>query len=205
MTDVIVAGALAGLGVAIPVGAIAVLIIETTVRHGYRVGWAAGAGAATVDGLYALVAALFGTAIATLLSPWTVPLRLVSAALLVIIAVRGLLSVRRPAAEDIHEDPPTMRRAYLLILGLTAINPMTVTYFVALVLGLPAVAQDPGSRALFAAAAFAASLAWQSFIAAIGAIVHHTASARIQTLTSVLGSLIILAFAGLIVIGLVQS
>jgi threonine/homoserine/homoserine lactone efflux protein len=205
MTDVIVAGALAGLGVAIPVGAIAVLIIETTVRHGYRVGWAAGAGAATIDGSYALVAALFGSAIATLLAPWTVPLRLASAALLVIIAVRGLLSVRRPAAEDIHEDPPTMRRAYLLILGLTAINPMTVTYFVALILGLPAVAQDPGSRVVFAAAAFAASLAWQSLIAAIGAIVHHTASARIQVLTSVVGSLIILGFAALIVIGLVQA
>ena len=205
MPDVIVAGALAGLGVAIPVGAIAVLIVETTVRHGYRVGWAAGAGAATVDGIYALVAALFGTAIASLLAPWSVPLRWVSAALLVIIAIRGLWSVRRPAPERAHEDPPTMRRAYLLIVGLTAINPMTVTYFVALILGLPSVAQDPGSRVVFAAAAFAASLAWQSFIAAIGAIVHHTASTRIQTVTTILGSLVILGLAGLIVIGLVQS
>lgn len=33
MTDVILAGVLAGLGVAIPVGAIAVLIIETSVRQ----------------------------------------------------------------------------------------------------------------------------------------------------------------------------
>src|SRR5512134_3826135 len=116
MADVIVAGALAGLGVAVPVGAIAVLIIETTIRHGYRVGWAAGAGAATVDGAYALVAALFGAAIATLLAPWTVPLQLASALLLVAIAARGLLALRRPAEEAIHEDPPSMRRAYLLIL-----------------------------------------------------------------------------------------
>jgi threonine/homoserine/homoserine lactone efflux protein len=205
VNEVIVAGVVAGLGVAIPVGAIAVLIIETTVRHGFRVGWAAGAGAATIDGLYALVAALFGTAIATLLAPWTVPLRLVSAALLVGIAVRSLLGLRQPAPQESHEDPPTMRRAYLLILGLTAINPLTVTYFVALILGLPALAQDPGSRVVFAASAFVASLAWQSFIAAIGAVVHHTASARIRTLTSVLGSLIILGLAGLIVIDLVKS
>ena len=73
MTDVIIAGALAGLGVAIPVGAIAVLIIETTVRHGFRVGWAGGAGAATVDGSYALLAAFFGTAIAAVLAPWPCP------------------------------------------------------------------------------------------------------------------------------------
>ena len=206
MPDVVIAGALAGLGVAIPVGAIAVLIIETTVRHGYRVGWAAGAGAATVDGLYALVAAFFGTALAILLAPWTVPLRLASAVVLVAIAVRGLLAAARaPADDDIDEDPPTMRRAYLLILGLTAINPVTVTYFVALILGLGTLAEDPGSRVVFAASAFGASLAWQSLIAGIGAIVHHTSSRRIRTLTSFVGSLIILGLAGLIVLDVVQS
>jgi len=204
MTDVVVAGVLAGLGVAIPVGAIAVLIIETTVRHGPRVGWAGGAGAATVDGGYALLAAFFGTAIAALLAPWTVPLRLISAGLLVAIAVRGLLALRRPPGAEIHEDPPTMRRAFLLILGLTAVNPLTVTYFVALILGLPALAQDPASRVIFAASAFAASLAWQSLIVAVGAVVHHTASTRIRTLTSILGSLIILALASFILIDLVQ-
>ena len=205
MTDVIIAGALAGLGVAIPVGAIAVLIIETTVRHGYRVGWAGGAGAATVDGGYALLAAFFGTAIAAVLAPWAVPLRLISAGLLVAIATRGLLALRRAPEAEIAQDPPTMRRAYLLILGLTAINPLTVTYFVALILGLPTLAQDPGSRVVFAASAFVASLAWQSLIAAVGAVVHHTASARVRTLTSVIGSLIILGLAGLILIDPVQS
>ena len=205
MTDVIIAGLVAGLGVAIPVGAIAVLIIETTVRHGFRVGWAGGAGAATIDGGYALLAAFFGTAIAAVLAPWTVPLRLVSAGLLVAIAMRGLLALQRAPEADIAQDPPTMRRAYLLILGLTAINPLTVTYFVALILGLPTLAQDPGSRVVFAASAFGASLAWQSFIAGVGAVVHHTASTRIRTLTSILGSLIILGLAGLILVDLVQS
>jgi threonine/homoserine/homoserine lactone efflux protein len=204
MTDVVIAGLLAGLGVAIPVGAIAVLIIETTVRHGFRVGWAGGAGAATVDGLYALVAAIFGTAIATLLAPWTTPLRLASAVLLIAIALRGLVGLRKPATDEVHEDPPTMRRAYLLIFGLTAINPMTVTYFVALILGLPALAQDPGSRVVFATSAFVASLAWQSLIAGVGAVVHHTASTSIRTLTSILGSLIILGLAALILADLIQ-
>ncbi len=205
MTNVIIAGIVAGLGVAIPVGAIAVLIIETTVRHGFRVGWAGGAGAATVDGGYALLAAFFGTAVAAVLAPWTVPLQLISVGLLVAIAMRGLLALRRPPEADIGQDPPTMRRAYLLILGLTAINPLTVTYFVALILGLPSLAQDPGSRVVFAASAFAASLAWQTFIAGVGAVVHHTASTRIRTLTSILGSLIILGLAGLILVDLVQS
>ena len=80
-----------------------------------------------------------------------------------------------------------------------------MTYFVALILGFSALAQDPGTRIVFATSAFLASLAWQSFIAGIGAVVHHTASTRIRTLTSVVGSLIILGLAGLIVIDLAQS
>ena len=202
MTDVVVAGVLAGLGVAIPVGAIAVLIIETTVRHGFRVGWAAGAGAATVDGGYALLAAVFGAALAVWLAPFTVPLRLVAAAVLVAIAVRGLLTLRGGTRTLVDEDPPTMRRAYLTITGLTLINPLTVTYFAALILGLPNITDDPGSRLVFSFAAFLASLAWQTCIVAVGALVHHSASARLRMVTSIIGSLIVLAFAARIVIDL---
>ena len=49
-------GALAGYGIAIPVGAIAVLIIEISLRQGFRSGFMAGAGAATADLIYAAVA-----------------------------------------------------------------------------------------------------------------------------------------------------
>ena len=162
MTDAFVAGIFAGLGIAIPVGAIAVLIIEAAVRHGFRVGWAAGAGAATADGSYALLAALFGTVIADLLAPWQTPLRLLAVAVLVVIAVRGLLALRNGRTGARDEDPPTMRRAYLVVTGLTIINPMTVAYFAALILGLPGIADDPASKIAFAAAAFLASLAWQT-------------------------------------------
>ena len=49
----LLAGVAAGLGVAVPFGAIAVLIVETSIRRGRWFGWAAGAGAATADLTYA--------------------------------------------------------------------------------------------------------------------------------------------------------
>jgi threonine/homoserine/homoserine lactone efflux protein len=64
MITAFLAGVAAGLGIAVPVGAIAILIVETGLRRGFRLGAAAGAGAATVDGIYALVAAVFGSALA---------------------------------------------------------------------------------------------------------------------------------------------
>jgi len=205
VTDAFVAGIFAGLGVAIPVGAIAVLIIEAGLHHGFRVGWAAGAGAATVDGFYAALAAAFGTAVAAALLPWQAPLRLIAVAVLVAIAGRGLLSVRRTGTSGPAQDPPTMRRAYLTILGLTLINPMTVVYFAALVLGLPGIGDGIAGRAVFVAGALLSSLAWQSLLAGVGATLHHHASGRLRTVTSLLGSAIVLAFAARILLDVIKA
>jgi threonine/homoserine/homoserine lactone efflux protein len=205
MTDAFIAGIFAGLGVAIPVGAIAVLIIDAAVNHGFRVGWAAGAGAATVDGFYAGLAAAFGAAVAAVLAPWQTPLRLIAVAVLVAVVLRGILAARRAGTSGTAEDPPTMRRAYLTILGLTLINPMTVVYFAALVLGLPGIGDGLTGRAIFVVGALLASLAWQSLIAGVGALLHHHASVRLRAVTSLLGSAIVLAFAARIVLDVIKT
>ncbi|MGD8759913.1 MAG: hypothetical protein PVJ07_06640, partial [Anaerolineales bacterium] len=55
-------GVLAGLGVAVPVGAIAILIVDVGLRQGFSTAFMAGAGAASADFLYAGLAALAGEA-----------------------------------------------------------------------------------------------------------------------------------------------
>ena len=55
MIDTLLAGAVAGYGIAIPVGAIAILILETGLQRGFRLAAAAGTGAAVADGIYATV------------------------------------------------------------------------------------------------------------------------------------------------------
>jgi threonine/homoserine/homoserine lactone efflux protein len=200
LTGAFVAGALAGYGVAIPVGAIAVLIVEAAVRRGFRIGAAAGAGAASADGIYAALAVIAGTTIAVILEPWTRPLRLLSAAVLVVIAVRGFLSLRtRPrqvaeAGESLPDGPGPLG-TWGRFLGLTIINPMTVIYFAALVLGLPAIGAGEGGRVVFVIAAFVASLSWQLLLAAFGAVVHHRLPPVAATVTSLVGNCIVLVFA----------
>ena len=63
-------GVAAGYGIAIPVGAIAVLIIEMALRRGFRLGFMAGAGAAAADFLYAALAAVAGGTLAAALAPF---------------------------------------------------------------------------------------------------------------------------------------
>ena len=88
------AGLLAGYAIVIPVGAIAVLIIHTSLTRGLRTGMAAAAGAATADLVYASLAALAGLWVASFIGPLIGPLRVVGGVVLVGFGIRGLLVLR---------------------------------------------------------------------------------------------------------------
>ena len=155
MLEAVVAGAVAGFAIAIPVGAIAVLIIHTGLTRGVAAGLAAGAGAATADGIYATIAVVAGIGVANLIGPLVGPLRIVGGLVLIALGVRGLLTLRSPRAGGEAEALPAAarahRRTYLELLGLTLLNPATVIYFAALTVGLPALTGTP-ERLAFAAA-----------------------------------------------------
>ena len=191
------AGALAGYAIAIPVGAIAVLIVEIGIRRGFRTAAAAGAGAASADGLYATLAAAGGAAIAGALEPLARPLRIVAIGALLGVGLRGLvlmlLGPRGVAPSAVM--PARFVGTYLRFLALTLLNPATVIYFAALILGLPNLGRGPGERAAFVAGAFLASLSWQTTLAGIGAVAHHRLPPRFQVAISLLGNVVIIGFA----------
>ncbi|HSJ28222.1 MAG TPA: LysE family transporter [Acidimicrobiia bacterium] len=204
MWEVAWRGLLAGYGIAIPVGAIAVLIVNTSMRCGFACGAAAGAGAATADLLYASIAVAAGTAASRFLEPWEEPIRWISGSVLLAMAAAGLLAARRPTPPI--DGPVTVRRGelaltYARFLGLTMINPMTVVYFGTVVLGANAGRSLTVTEGVtFAVAAFGASLSWQILLAGIGAVAGKGLSPGFRTATSVLGNLFIAAVAVLILL-----
>ncbi|HZB77732.1 MAG TPA: LysE family transporter, partial [Solirubrobacteraceae bacterium] len=165
MTDLaepLVAGLVAGYGVAIPVGAIGVLVVDAGMRGGLRPAAAAASGVAAADFLYAALAAVAGTVIAELLEPHQRTVQIVAAAVLVAVAAIGFWSLRRRPAEVDRAGTPSGRSMFLRFLALTSVNPATVAYFAALIAGLPAVASAPAeAKVVFVLAAGAASLSWQ--------------------------------------------
>ncbi|HEU0235338.1 MAG TPA: LysE family transporter [Candidatus Limnocylindrales bacterium] len=204
MTSSFLAGVVAGYAIAIPVGAIAVLIVELGVRRGFRIAGAAGAGAATADGLYAALAAIGGVALGAAIEPYEAPLRLVAGAVLLAIAARGLAAMLRgPRAMPGTPEGPRSAAVttYLRFVGLTLLNPMTVIYFAALMLGLPEIGSGIPERGAFVVGALAASLSWQLVLAAVGAIAHRRLPARFQVGVSLAGNVVIAAFAVRIALG----
>ena len=205
MLQAAIAGALAGYAIAIPVGAIAVLIIHTGLTHGLRAGLAAGAGAATADFIYASLAALAGLWIASIIGPFETPLRVIGGAILIVFGVRGLLALRSaretidPAAVAEAEHRPH-HRTYLTLLALTLLNPATVVYFSALIVGLPFLG-DAGDRLVFAAAAGLASLSWQWLLAIFGAALGRGGGHRVRRVSSAVGNGVIMVMGALIMLG----
>ena len=196
---------LAGYGIAIPVGAIAVLILEIGMRRGFRPAFAAGTGAAAADLTYAALAALAGPPIAAALSSFTRALQLGSAVLLLAIGVRGLWAARRNAVnpEARSSLERGMLRTFWQFLGLTLLNPLTVAYFAALVLGRgPESSLSPAGRLAFVAGAWLASWSWQTLLAAGGAMARRLLSRRARQLTSTAGGLVVIGFGLRILAGL---
>ncbi|MEU6880770.1 LysE family transporter [Streptomyces sp. NPDC046712] len=177
MTAAVVAGLLAGYGIAIPVGAVGAYLVAVTARTSWRTGAGAALGVAAADGIYALIAVLGGSALVPLLTPVMTPLRWVSAVVLVGLAARSAWTAvrayraRSVATRDDRDSPLTPLRAFLTFLGITILNPMTVIYFVALILATgPSGPTTPLDRTAFVLAALVASASWQLFLASGGAL-----------------------------------
>ena len=198
MPESFVAGVLAGYGIAIPVGPVAVLIIELGVRRGFRTAAAAGLGAATADGLYALLAVLAGASIAQLLAPITPALQLIAVVVLTLIALRGFwmaLYHARIAVPGNAELPSEPGRTYLRFLAITLLNPTTILYFAALILGDPQLGDTPAERGAFIVGAALASTSWQLFLAVLGSLAHQRLPPKVQLGISLLGNAVVLGFA----------
>jgi len=199
-----VSGLLAGYGVAMPVGAIAVLLISISATTCLCIGVSAGLGAATIDGGYALVAVAGGAGLAREVQAAAGPLRWTAAATMALLAVwTAAIAVRRyrshlvtTAAAGLSLGRPG--RAYATLAGLTVFNPLTAAYWAALVVGRQAsTTLTAAQAAVFVAAVFVASASWQTLLAGGGALIGRLVTSRRGMLATALASSVLIALLAL--------
>jgi len=201
MGRALVAGIGVGFAVAVPLGAIGLLVLRTATLRGWRAGAPAATGVAAADLLYAGVAATAGGVLARTITAVAGPLRTVAAVLLLVLAARGLAAAWRPtpAAEVAALPEPDAERPWRTFAGflaLTLLNPLTVLTFGAVVVALPpGLLGGVGARAAFVLGAGAASLAWQLALAGAGSLLGGRLGPRWQRATALLGNGAIAALA----------
>jgi threonine/homoserine/homoserine lactone efflux protein len=200
-------GTAAGLAVAMPMGAIGLLLLQEGTLVGVRRAWPAAAGVATADLAYCAVVLVFGSVIAPalrVLAPWPA---LTSGIVLVALGGRGLQRAwrgpDRGAARAVSTAGPGRR--YLGYLGLTVINPATATSFLAVIAAVEPGRSGVGGSVAFALGVTLASLAWQSLLVAAGGVMHRRGNAAVRTVTVAAGNAMIVTLGAVILVGTVSG
>lgn len=155
-------GALLGVIITAPPGAIATLCINRTLERGFWAGAALGLGTALGDASYALVAVGGLAMFADVLTSIAMPLAFGGGLLLIWLGYRSLHSAPAAAAQI---APADLLRTTLATFFLTISNPATIISFGALftAFGL-AHESSTSSAALIVGGAFAGSVAWWLFL-----------------------------------------
>jgi putative LysE/RhtB family amino acid efflux pump len=121
-----------GASVAAQLGPISLLAIRSTLRNGLRVGLAIGAGVAVIDTLYASAGAAGATGVLAF-EPARLAAGLAGAAILLVLGVRTLWSAFRiRLGGEARDELATPRRAFVVTLGATASNPLTIVSWAAI-------------------------------------------------------------------------
>jgi arginine exporter protein ArgO len=189
-------GAVAGLAVAMPIGAVGTYLIGLGARERPPIAVAAALGIASVDGVYAMMAALAGAGVHELLSEAAGWLTWAAAITLMLVAVHTVrMAIRRyrgHAGRLAQHNKLSPARAYLSLFALTAINPATVITFAAVVVGRSQIGSTWLAVALFALGAFVASAVWQLVLAGGGSLLGRLLRGRRGQLGISLGSALIM-------------
>ena len=193
MLEVVLSGLVTGWAIAIPIGAVGAFLVTLSARTSFRVGAAGALGVASVDGAYAALAVVAGSAIAAALEPVSRGLAVASG--LVLLAVAGVTAAHALGSPGRAREagPMRARTAYALFLGITAVNPTTVVYFVAVVLGNQDLVAGPAEGAVFVLAAFLASVSWQLLLVGGGVALGRVATGHRAHVVTGLASAVVVA------------
>lgn len=195
------AGVAAGLGVAMPLGAIAALLLREGVVNGVRVGVSAAAGVAIVDTTYCAIAMLTGAALSSAVESHQTLFLTLSGLLIALIGVRQLVSgMRSRAAEAPTVEPVSPVKAFVRFVGLTALNPLTLVYFVSLAAAVTSHSKSWFGPVVFVLAVGLSSLAWQVLIASAGSVFGKTLNSTAVELVGIVASLLIVGLGCLITV-----
>lgn len=189
-----------GLGflVALQLGPMSLFLIRSTLRSGWRVGLAIGAGIASIDGLYAAAGA-GGTTPLLSIHPVRLALGLLGAAVLIGLGVRTIYTaVRVRNGAETPFDVATPNRALLTALAGTASNPSTIVSWGAIfaAASTAGLVHTTATAVLLVGGVTIGSLTWVIILASGVALARRSLSTRAVRVTDGVAGAGMIGFGG---------
>jgi len=199
MTAALLIGFGLGASVAAQLGPMSLLAIRSTLRNGLAVGFAIGAGVAVIDTLYAAAGAAGAAGILTF-EPVRLAAGIVGAVVLVYLGARTLWSAFRiRLGGETGEELATPRRAFVVALGATASNPLTIASWAAIftAAGAAGAAEGAGVAVLLAGVGLG-SMTWMAILATGVSVTRRWVGDRALKAVDVIAGAGLLGFGGLL-------
>jgi threonine/homoserine/homoserine lactone efflux protein len=198
-----------GLGflVALQLGPMSLFLIRSTLRGGWAVGLAIGAGIALVDALYAACGAA-GAAPLLAIDAVHATLGLIGAAVLVALGARTLYSAFRVRhGGEVRAEVATPRRAFATSLAGTASTPATIASWAAIFAAASAAgaAGSPGGAVLLVGGVGAGSLTWVVALASGTAAARRTVGERAMRAVDAIAGAGLIGFGGVLAHGALRD
>ena len=192
-TAALIAGLVAGLAIAMQVGAVSLLLIENSLVSGVRAGVAAGMGVATADFAFAAVAAVAGTVVGAALASHESEIKIVAALVLAAIAVHGIVGAWRDPEARTLDAGGSPRAHFARFLAITAVNPLTIASFAAVAAALSL--ESALATIAFVLGVGAASAAWHLVLTLAAGHAGRWVTPAIRRGLSIGGRVLVLAIA----------
>ncbi len=201
--NLLLIGVSAGLALAIPVGPMALLLIDTTLRSGHKVGAAGALAMSTIDACYAVFVFVAGTSVASIVGRYGLLLSLGGATILLALGIQTIRKALKQsheitdAQQNLAENRLTAPKTFLKFAAATVINPPTALYFLAIAPSLTGLTAGNAFLATlaFAGGVFLGSGVWQQALALAGLGIRNITTPRVRKTISLVGGSMIVALA----------
>ncbi|MFM5951563.1 MAG: LysE family translocator [Micrococcales bacterium] len=202
MWELFVIGFMAGLALAIPVGPMAIILINTTISRGLRHGVVGALGMATVDAAYALAVFVIGGLIAASLASLKLLFGLIGAAILLVIGVQTayknvqLLKITGDLEGKIVDDG-SIAQTFGTFVAATVVNAPTALYFLAIAPNVANMGYQVSALnvSVFVISVFLGSLIWQESLVFTGMAIRGVTTNRFRAWIGLVGGILIVALA----------
>lgn len=189
-----------GLVLAVPVGPMALLCIQRSLRFGFATGLITGLGVAAADGIYGLVGILGLSVVADFLMQYETLLKLVGGSFLAFLGIRILLESNKMKKTGGVPESKGLWAAFVSAFILTLSNPMTVLAYVAVMAGIQIKTADFKHAWIFAAPVFLGSFIWWFFLTSMASLLKSRLQDKHMHWIGMTSGTLLIAFA-LFVIG----
>ena len=134
--EILLKGVLLGLAVSMPLGPVSIILINRTIKRGFRSGFFSGLGLGTADTLLAVLAALGFTVIISFIKEERLIITIIAGIVVIGVGLKVLLSNPVKDFREREKTNKSLWRDFYSVFVLSISNPYTIVIFVAFFSGV---------------------------------------------------------------------